>query len=213
MMALNPAAMADAPAGGQPGTVPGPRDDHEVPHPLRQDGAGGAGQAGDDTLAWSLTAMSGALRRLAAARASNTPQAVAAATEAVWWVTVVDAAMTRRHPAAYGRALAALDPAERRAIEGSLAGLRFVRIQLGQYADPGDFIQPPPGPSAGRGRGWTWSELPPPPQRGRTREVSPYRQYRAQLAGRPVARVLERVAGFLSQAHATAGASRAGRLP
>ena len=213
-MALNPAAMADAPARVEPGTVPGPRDDHEVPRPPRQDSAAGAGQAGDDTLAWSVTAMSGALRRLAAARAGDTPQAVAAATEAVWWVTVVDAAMTRHHPAAYGHALAALDPAERRAVEGSLAGLRFVRIQLGQYADPGDFIQPPPGPSAGRGRGWTWSELPPPPpQRGKAREVSPYREYRAQLAGRPVAKVLERVTGFLSQAHATAGASRACRQP
>ena len=50
--------------------------------------------------------------------------------------------MSRRHPGAYRRALAALDPAARRAVEGSLAGLRFIRGQLGYSADPGDFIQP-----------------------------------------------------------------------
>lgn len=44
----------------------------------------------------SVTAMSDALRRLAQASAAPTPQAVAAATEAVWWVTTVDAALTRR---------------------------------------------------------------------------------------------------------------------
>ena len=196
VMALNPAARTDAPAGEQPGTVPGPSHDPAMPRP-----------PGDDTLAWSVTAMSDALRRLTAAGAGDMPQAVAAATEAAWWATVVHAALTRRHPAAYGQALAALDPAARRAVEGSLAGLRFIRGQLGHCNDPGDFIQPPPAPAPG----WTWSAVPPPaPQRGKSREASPYREYCAHLAGRPVAQVLERVAGFLSQAHATASASRHG---
>ena len=204
MMALNPAAMADARAREQPGTDPGPPDDHETPSPRRQDSLGDARRGGDDAVAWSVTAMSDALRRLAAARARDMPQAVAAATETAWWITIVNTAMTRHHPAAYSHALATLDPAQRRAIEGSLTGLRLIRGQLGQNNDPGDFIQPPPGPSTSRVPGWTWSELPPPPpQHGRTREVSPYREYRAHLAGRPVAAVLEHVAGFLSQAHAT----------
>ena len=43
-----------------------------------------------------------------------------AATEAEWWVTAVDAGMSRHHLGAYGRALARLDPAARRAVEGSL---------------------------------------------------------------------------------------------
>lgn len=213
-MSLNPAAMADARAREQPGTEPGPPHDHETPRPRRQDSTGDAHQAGDDALAWSVTAMSDALRRLAAARARDMPQAVAAATEAAWWITVLNSAMTRHHPAAYGHALADLDPAQRRAIEGTLTGLRFIRGQVGQNNDPGDFIQPPPDPRTGQVPGWTWSELPPPPpQHGRTREVSPYREYRAHLAGRPVAAVLERVASFLSQAHATAshpGASTSG---
>ena len=220
-MALNPAAMADARMREQAGTEPGPPDDHETPRPRRPDSAGDARQAGDharqagdDPLAWSVTAMSDALRRLAAARARDMPQAVAAATEAAWWITVLNAALTRHHPVAYGHALAALDPAQRRAIEGALTGLRFIRSQLGQSNDPGDFIQPPSDPSTGRVPGWTWSEIPPPPPlRGRSREVSPYREYRAHLAGRPVTAVLERVVGFLSGVHATAsrpGASTSG---
>src|SRR5579859_3582786 len=124
-MALNPAAMADARAREQAGTVPGPPHDHETPRPRRHDSADR--QAGDGALAWSVTAMSDALRGLASARARDMPQAVAAATEAAWWITVVSTAMTRHHPAAYGHALAALDPAQRRAIEGSLTGLRFIR--------------------------------------------------------------------------------------
>lgn len=136
--------MADARQREQPGTAAGPRHDREAPGPRGQDTAGGARQGADGTLAWSLTAMSEALRRLAAASACDIPQAVAAATEAVWWVTLADAAMTRCHPGAYGTALAALDPAARRAVEGSFAGLRFIRGQLGYHADPGDFIQPPP---------------------------------------------------------------------
>jgi hypothetical protein len=191
--------MADARQREQPGTAPGPRHDRETPSPRGQDSA-------DGTLAWSLTAMSEALCRLAAASAADIPQAVAAATEAVWWVTLADAAMARCHPRAYGTALAALDPAARRAVEGSFAGLHFIRGQLGHRADPGDFIQPPPGGGTAPPSAWTWSPLSPPaPHRGTAREASPYREYRAYLAGRPLGQTLGRTAGFLSQAHATAG--------
>jgi hypothetical protein len=147
--------------------------------------------------------MSEALRRLVAASAADVPQAVAAATEAVWWVTLVDAAMTRCHPGAYGTALAALDPAARRAVEGSFAGLRFIRGQLGYHADPGDFIQLSPGGGTAPPSAWTWAPLPPPaPHRGTAREASPYRAY---LVGRPLGQTLRRAAGFLSQAHSTTG--------
>jgi hypothetical protein len=200
--------MADAREHEQPGTVPAPQHDRRTPRPRGQDTAGDARQAADGTLAWSLIAMSDALRRLAAASAADIPQAVAAATEAVWWVTLADAAMTRCHPGAYGTALAALDPAARRAVEGSFAGLRFVRGQLGYHADPGDFIQPQPAPGGGTAppSAWTWASLPPlPPHRGTAREASPYREYRAELDGRPLSQTLARAADFLSQAHATTG--------
>jgi hypothetical protein len=190
--------MADIRRRGQPGAVPVSRHDHGA---AGRDGLG-VGDAGDGALDWPVTAMTGALRRLDAASAADVPQAVAAAIEAMWWVTVVDATMTRRYPAAYGRALAALDPAERRALERSLAGLRFIRSQLGYFADPGDFVQPAPGT---RAVAWTWRSLPPPPpQRGTARDAGPYREYRTQLAGRPLAEALTRTAGFLSLTHAKA---------
>ena len=171
--------MADAREHAQPGTVPWPRDDRGTPRSRGQDSAGGPRQAADGTLAWSLTATSEALRRLAAASAADVPQAVAAATEAVWWVTLADAAMTRCHPGAYGTALAALDPAARRAVEGSFAGLRFIRGQLGYHADPGDFIQPQAAPGSGSTppSAWAWASLTPPaPHCGTAREASPYRE-------------------------------------
>jgi hypothetical protein len=71
--------MADDREREQPGTVSGPQHDRGTPRPRGQDSAGGARQAVDGTLAWSLTAMSEALRRLAAASAADIPQAVAAA--------------------------------------------------------------------------------------------------------------------------------------
>jgi hypothetical protein len=189
----------------QPGTAPGPHQDHEKPRLQGQDGAAGEHQARGRALAWSLTALSDALRRLAAAGAGDMPQAVAAATEAVWWVTTVDAAMTRHHPSAYARALAGLDPAARRAVEGILTALRFIRGQLGYSADPADFISLQPAPGAGTTSEWAWSAVPPPPMRGKSRDVSPFRQYQTQLAGRPVADALGQAAGFLTQVHAAAG--------
>jgi hypothetical protein len=198
--------MAEARKLTQPGAVPAARRHQETRSPEGRDSAARS-QTGDSTLA----AMSDAVRRLASA--ADGPQTVAAATEAVWWITTADAAMNRQHPGAYSRALAALDPAARRAVEGSLAGLRFIRGQLGYYADPADFIQEQPDPSGTRSRpaAWTWSALSPPaPQRGTAREASPYREYRAQLADHPVADTLRRAAEFLSQAHA---ASRARHPP
>jgi hypothetical protein len=134
--------MADIRARDQPGIAPRPRRDGGGRG--TRTGSPGGQDAGEDALAWSVAAMSGALRRIGDASGADVPQAVAAATEAVWWVTVVDAAITRHCPAAYRGALAALDPAARRAVERSVAGLRFIRGQLGYSADPGDFIQPAP---------------------------------------------------------------------
>jgi hypothetical protein len=124
------------------------------------------GQQDSGPLPWSLAAGSDALRRLAA---TDTPHAVAAATEAIWWITTADAALSRHHPGPYSRALAALDPAALRSVERSLAGFRFIRAQLGYHADPADFIQvnPHPGSSNGTPAAWTWSPVSSPsPQRG-----------------------------------------------
>jgi hypothetical protein len=202
--------MAQARDRDQDGTVPMPRQDDGPPCPGKHDSPGGGRAAGGSSLAWSVTAMADALARLATATSADTPHAVAAATEAVWWITAVDAAMTRHHPQAYRRALAALDPAARNATERSIAGLRYIRSQLGIHADPADFIQPrPANDGSAPATAWTWHPVSPPrAQRSGARESSPYREYRAQLAGRPLAQALSQAADFLSQAHATA--SRAG---
>jgi hypothetical protein len=147
--------------------------------------------------------MTSALRRFGAA--TNAAQADAGGRGSAAELTSGDAAMSRRHPRTYGHVLAALDPAQRRAVEASLAGFRFVRRQLGYHADPVDFIKAEAS-SRGHGAAWDWSRVsPPPPQRGTGREASPYREYQAQLAGHPVAETLQRTAGFLAQAHAAIG--------
>ena len=65
--------------------------------------------------------------RLLSARGWDRPHAFAAITEAVWWVTMVDATLVRYHPEIYGEVLASYDSPERKIIEDTFAGLRYVR--------------------------------------------------------------------------------------
>ena len=62
--------------------------------------------------------------------------------EAVWWVTMVDATLVRYRPDVYGGLLADPDPAGRRVTEDTFAGLRFVRNQMGYNAGHAEFVQP-----------------------------------------------------------------------
>ncbi len=171
----------------------------------------GSQQAAGTALSWSVSAMANAAQRLAGARAMDVPQALAVVSEAVWWVTIVDATMIRYHPGAYDRALARMGPAERRVTEGTFAGLRFVRNQMGYHAGPADFVQPQPaGAVDAPVAAWTWKPVPAPDlglvlPRGRAWEVSRYRQYRDQLAGRPVGESIGRAATFLIHLHEAAG--------
>ena len=97
---------------------------------------------------------------------------------------------------------------ERRLIEGTLAGLRFVRNRIGSEADLADFIRPGlPGPGARRARvtGWTWMQVPTPalrslPPRARAWEMTRYHGYRAQLAGRTTGETFGRAVAFLTLA-------------
>jgi len=124
--------------------------------------------------------------------------------EAVWWVTMVDATLVRYHPDAYDAVLAGHEAAERRAIEGTFGGLRFVRNQMGYYVDHADFIQPGHGALAT----WTWRSLPEPgldsrPARGQEWELTRYREYQAWLAVQPVGDTFRRAAAFLRRASET----------
>jgi hypothetical protein len=100
-----------------------------------------------------------------------------------------------------------LAPAGRRAADGTFAGLRFVRNQLGYHADPADFIEPPAGDAGAEVAAWTWKTFPPPPNgarspRSRSWEASRHREYQAHLADRRVGDTISLAAAFLSEVHA-----------
>jgi hypothetical protein len=156
--------------------------------------------------------MSDTTERLPRVRAANQPRAFAVIGEAVWWVTIVDATLVRHHPDAYDAVMTGQPPAERRLVEGTLAGLRFVRNRMGQEVDHVDFIRPDPG-RAGTGddriTAWTWTSLPGPaldslPPRGQVWEMTRYRAYQAHLAGHTIGEVFGRATAFLRLAAAGA---------
>jgi hypothetical protein len=124
-----------------------------------------AGSTGDTALGWSVTAMADSEQRLRQAQSLDLPQALAVISEAVWWVTMVDATVVRYHPATYDRALARVDPAARRVIEGTFAGLRFVRNRACRRVPHPGLRRFPPGPGhqdAPRSQGGhTLTSLPP----------------------------------------------------
>jgi hypothetical protein len=166
--------------------------------------------AGASALVWSITAMSEATSRLPRVRAWNRPRAFAVISEAVWWVTIVDATLVRHHPDAYDTVLTGQVPAQRQLVEQTLAGLRFVRNRIGDEADLGEFIEPgDASPGAGQRRitGWAWKPLPEPvlsslPPRGQAWEMTRYRAYQAQLADHTIGEIFARAAEFLNLAAA-----------
>jgi hypothetical protein len=169
-------------------------------------------EADASALLWSLAAMSETTGRLRQVPARDRPHALAAIGEAVWWVTIVDATLVRHHPHAYDIVIASRPPERRELVEGTLAGLRFVRNRIGPEADPAAFLQPgKPGPDAGGGRitRWTWEPVPDPafaslPPRGQAWELTRYRAYQAHLAGHTMGEVFGRAAAFLELAAAKA---------
>ena len=166
--------------------------------------------AGASALVWSITAMSDATGRLLRVRAWNRPRAFAVISEAVWWVTIVDATLVRHHPDCYDAVMTGQAPAQRQLVEETLAGLRFVRNRIGDEADLGEFIEPgDASPGAGQPRitGWAWKPLPEPargslPPRAQAWEMTRYRAYQAQLAGHTLGEIFVRAAEFLNLAAA-----------
>jgi hypothetical protein len=159
-------------------------------------------------LEWSVIAMRDVTARLPSCRAWDRPRAFAVISEVVWWVTIVDATLVRHHQDVYDSVMAGQIPAERGLIEGTMAGLRFVRNQAGHDVDHVDFIQPEPsGAGLGDSRitAWTWRSVPEPalaslPPRGQAWEKTRYRAYEAHLTARTVGEVFGRAEAFLNQA-------------
>jgi hypothetical protein len=165
-------------------------------------------------LGWTIAAMrdttdrllgARATDRLLGARATDPPHGFAAISEAVWWVTLVDATLVRYHPDVYDAILASRDEALRRIIDGTFGGLRFVRNWMGYHLDHSDFIQPASSLGQASTRpiaAWTWRSLAAPvlgtlPARGQEWEMTRYRDYQAQLAARPIGEAFERSVPFL----------------
>ena len=169
-------------------------------------------KAGTSALQWSITAMNGTTKRLTRKTTWDQPRAFAVISEAVWWVTIVDATLVRHHLDAYDRVMADQEPAERQLTEQTLAGLRFVRNRIGDEADLDEFIEPGgDGPDDRQRRitGWTWKPVPEPklvslPPRGQTWEITRHQAYQAQLAGHTIGETFARAAAFLklTAAHA-----------
>jgi hypothetical protein len=154
--------------------------------------------------------------RLLEAEGWDIPHAFAAITEAVWWVTMVDATLVRYRPDTYGSALASFDNGCRETIEATFSGLRFVRNRMGYLADQRDFIQPlvtQAGTARGRIAEWTWRAVRKPglaslPARGQEWELARFRDYRCELAGHTIEDTFSRAVPFLVSATGTS-ASRA----
>jgi len=172
-------------------------------------------------LRWAITAMSDTTGRLSRVGAWDRPRAFAVIEEAVWWVTIVDATLVRHHVGAYDAAMAGQAPAERQLVEGTLAGLRFVRNRIGGKADIAEFIEPATsGPGTGDGRitGWTWKPVPEPvlaslPSRRQSWERTRYQAYQAHLAAHTIGEVFGPAAAFLKLAAAKAHAITDAGLP
>lgn len=161
-------------------------------------------------LQWSISAMRDTTERLPRIRAWDRPRAFAAIGEAVWWVTIVDATLVRHHPDAYDGALTAQIPAQHQLIEGTLAGLRFVRNQIGHKIDLADFIRPKPRhPGDDRITAWTWKPVPETalaalPPRARAWEKTRYHAYEAHLADHTIEETFGQTAAFLELTAANA---------
>jgi hypothetical protein len=171
-------------------------------------------------LEWSVTAMQDVTGRLARATAADRQRAFAVVGEAVWWVTIVDGTLVRHHPEAYDCVMGAQPVAERPLIEGTLSGLRFVRNQLGQYADHVDFIAPADDRRSGECciTAWTWKPVPEPvlasmSLRGQAWEMTRYQDYELHLQGRTTGETFDRAAAFLQVAAARAMPSAESAAP
>ncbi len=167
-------------------------------------------KAGASALQWSITAMTATAERLPRVRAADLPRAFTVIGEAVWWVTIVDATLVRHHPDAYDSVMTAQPPAQRRRIEETLGGLRFVRNRIGDEADIAEFIESGTSSTAtgeASVTSWTWKPMPEPAlgllaPRGQAWELARYQAYQAQMAGRTIGETLGRATQFLTLAAA-----------
>jgi hypothetical protein len=171
---------------------------------------GGERPAEMSALDWSIGAIGEVTERLAKVRGWDLARVFGAVSEAVWWVTIVDATLVRYYPDVYDAVLDGQSAQERRLVEDTLSGLRFVRNQIGTGRV--DFVRPRLDrgglePAEADILTWTWISMPKPSltgllPRGRSWEMRRYRAYQAQLADHTIGETFGRAAGFLREAAA-----------
>jgi hypothetical protein len=155
-------------------------------------------------LQWSVPAMSDTIRQLASVDGPDRAVAFTAIHDAVWAVTIVDAALVRYHVSVYDRVLDGVAAVDRRVVEESLAGLRFLRNRVRDEAAFAQFVEPTAASDAGRAgvAGWRWRSVAAPPLSGRRArarewEMARYRTYQTRLAGHSIGEVFELAEAFL----------------
>jgi hypothetical protein len=169
-------------------------------------------KAGASALQWAITAMDDTTGRLPQVGAWDRPRGFALIGEAVWWVTIVDATLVRHHAGVYDAAMAGQAPPQRQLVEETLAGLRFVRNQIGGKVDIDEFIEPGgAGPGAAEEwiTDWRWKPVHEPglaslPRRRQMWEMTRYQAYQARLAAHTIGEVFGPAAAFLKLAAACA---------
>jgi hypothetical protein len=158
----------------------------------------GDAAAGENALDWSLGAMSEVVVRFDQIFSWDLGRVVAGVSEAVWWVTLVDATLVRYYPGIYDTVLDGQPAADRQLTGDTLAGLRFVRNQMGRHRDLADFVR------GGQGTDWTWRPVPAPAcdelsPHGQEWELTRHQAYQLRLAGREVTECFTLAAGFLTR--------------
>jgi hypothetical protein len=157
---------------------------------------------GDGVLEWSVAAMRDTTGRLLRTRSLSRPAGYVMISEAVWWCTMVEATLVRYHPDTHAAALAMREALERRAIENTFGGLRFVRNRMGYKVDHGDFLEA--SGADGQITAWTWKQIPDEALSDLARhakewEQTRYRAYRTQLADRRIGDTFSQAASFLKE--------------
>ena len=169
------------------------------------------GSTHSSALAWSVVALRDTVQQLAGLTVTGPPEAYAVIGEAVWRVTIVDATMVRYHPGVYQQTVTGQSLQQRQVTEKTLAGLRFVRNQMGYRYPPSAFIQPAGIADLSAGSlvaEWIWKAPPPPPPSPPGRpgwEMDRYQAYLTQLAGHVTGEAFQQTAAFLLQVAAKAG--------
>jgi hypothetical protein len=172
-----------------------------------------------NALDWSVAAMGEATCRLTQDMAMDLPHIVAAVSDAVWWVTIVDATLVRYRSASYDRVLAGRPAAQRTLIDETLAGLRYVRNHIDRHLDAEEFVRAAPGSASDDGTpAWIWNTLPEPAcdllsPRAQDWEIARYRAYETRLAGQAITATFALAAPFLAEAATPAENAPAGGTP